>query len=129
MAQPGYWVDETDWQAGRVGLTVRWTSGASGAVSTVTKKAGFGATPVTRTGVGSFTLSLAEVYADHEPSIDEIVQASYSASGACYVVVTGYNLAAKTVTVKTVTAAGAAVDPTTNDVVTVRLVMQTYTNV
>lgn len=131
MAQPGPYstADRTSYVASGVDVVFRWTSGATGAVASVDRKGDNAATPVARTAAGSFTLALAQVYFDHEPMLEEIVQASYSANGAVYVVPIAYNLASKTVTVKTVNAAGAATDPTTGDVVQVTLRLQLYKNV
>ena len=130
MAQPGPYstADQTSYVQSAVFVPFRWTSGATGTVASVDRKGDLAATPVTRTAAGSFTLALAQVYFDHEPLVEEIVQAAYSNTGACYVVPIAYNLASKTVTVKTVNAAGTVTDPTTGDVISITLKLNLYKN-
>ncbi len=131
MAQAGPYIDIGSHQAGRNFIDLRWTSGASGAVASVdaTKKYGFDSTtPVAHGATGVYTLTTSGQWADYIGCTVDIIQASYSASGACKGRVTAYSLANKTVTILITTAAGAAVEPTTGDVITVTLTMQQYLN-
>lgn len=116
-------------------MWLRWTSGATGAVTTIdpTKRYGFakvGASvaPVVRTGTGLFTLNLEGQWNDLLDVEADIQQASDSAAGACGIRRLAFSLSAKTVNIKTVNAAGAATDPTTGDIITVRLEMQANQN-
>jgi hypothetical protein len=122
-------------QAGWDTMWLRWTSGITGAVATIdpTKRYGYAkvggaVAPAVRTGVGTFTLNLADQWNDFLNLDYNIIQAAYSAAGACQVQVTGFNLAAKTVSILVTNAAGAAVDPTTGDKVIIGLSMQAFQN-
>lgn len=131
MAHPLPYNDVGSSQSGRSFLTLRWTSGASGAVASVdqTKKYGFDeTTPTAHGATGVYTVKTAEAFADFIKADVPIKQASYSKTGACFGRVTAYNLASKTITLLIVDAAGDATDPTTSDVITVDLQMQTYLN-
>lgn len=117
-------------------MWLRWTSGATGAVTTIdpTKRFGFakiGASvqPAVLGATGVYVLNLAGVWNDILDVVGDIQQATYSASGACFVKRTAFSLAAKTVTILITNAAGAAVAPTTGDIITIRLEMQAYQNV
>jgi hypothetical protein len=74
-----------------------------------------------------YVLTLAGLPADVIDVTGTVRQASYSSSGACFVKWTGVSLTAGTVTLLVVTAAGAAVEPTTSDVITITVKTQTYT--
>jgi hypothetical protein len=123
-------------EAGWNTMWLRWTSGASGAVASIdsTKRYGFAVpgaavAPVVHGATGVYVLNLADVWNDLLDVSGDIMQASYSASGACEVVRTAFSLSAKTVTILVTTAAGAAVEPTTGDILTVKIELQAYQNV
>jgi hypothetical protein len=131
MAHPLPYTDIGSSQGGRSFLTLRWTSAVSGGVGAVdaNKKFGFDATTPTAHGAtGVYTVKTEEQFADFIKADVQIKQASYSKTGACFGKVTAYNLASKTITLLVVDAAGDATDPTTSDVITVDLQMQTYLN-
>lgn len=112
-------------------LTLLWTSAATGAVPTSYPSGYTRATdelkiPV-RTGTGAFTLTLANQWAGKMFGIiPYLLQATYSASGACVMQIVEDNSNTTTPEVKIIitNAAGAAVDPTTSDVVGVTLITQ-----
>ena len=131
MAHPLPYSDVGSSQGGRSFLTLRWTSGASGAVGAIDANKKFGFDPTTPTAHGStgvYTVKTDEAFADFITATVQIKQASYSKTGACFGKVTAYSLASKTVTLLIVDAAGDATDPTTSDVITVDLALQTYLN-
>ncbi len=137
MAIKGSWGgdDIRSFQAGWNNLWLRWTSGATGAVTTIdpTKRYGYAkigaaVAPVVHGATGVFVLNLETQWNDFLNLDYNIIQASYSAAGACQIQVTGFNLAAKTVTILVTNAAGAAVDPTTGDKLIIMLSMQAYQN-
>lgn len=112
-------------------LTLLWTSAATGAVPTSYPSGYTRATdelkiPV-RTGAGAYTLSLTSQWAGKIFGIiPYLLQATYSASGACVIQLVEDNSNATTPEVKILitNAAGAAVDPTTSDVVGITLITQ-----
>lgn len=135
--QRGAWGGDNirSFQAGWDNMWLRWTSGASGAVTTIdkTKRYGFApinaaVQPVVHGATGVFTLNLADVWNDFLNLDYNIIQATYSAAGACQIQVTAFNLAAKTVTILVTNAAGAATDPTTNDKIIIVLSLQAFQN-
>lgn len=112
----GFYPDRTA-NIGRVkDLFVRWTSGSSGAVSTVKN---FGEiVSVTQTGTGAYTIQFSQAYALSVNLTGCITQASYNAStGACrfHKVVDANEAANGTLKIVTTNEAGTATDPTTGD--------------
>jgi len=132
MPRPAPYVNTTSQESSPNKFYVQWTSGSSGAVGTVSRSVGMAATPVTHGSTGVYTLSLAEPWAAGLLRFGySIKQASYSSSGACHVVLTGdasTNLTTPTLTILVTTAAGAAVEPTTNDVIRVDFELQLQPN-
>jgi len=96
---------------------VRWTSGASGAVATLL--AFNEVASVTHTGTGAYTIQFTQAYNQSRNLIANVTQASYSSSGACKVrkVADASEAANGTLKIVTLTEAGAAVEPTTGDVI------------
>jgi hypothetical protein len=125
---PGFYVDLSSYQAGRCFIDLIYTSGASGAVPSPLGNFAFGITSVTRTGTGLFTI----VFDGQASALLNYTlnnhQATYSASGACFVQVTGVTLSTRTITIQTVTAAGAAVDPASGDILHMTFQFQLYGN-
>ncbi len=106
-------------------LTIQWTSAASGAVPTSYPSGYIRATdefliPV-RTGTGAYTLTLTSQWALRSFGIiPYLVQASYSASGACAMQLVedkSNDVTTQEIKILITNAAGAAVDPTTSDVI------------
>lgn len=133
MGRGGYFSDQTAFDSGLVTLNLEWTSGATGAVPALNSAnfphSGVGeVVSVVRGGVGVFTITLTQAWFDLIRFVGWTIQAAYSAAGACNVRVTANNTGAATATlVLLVTnAAGAAVDPTTNDVMYVNLQLQSH---
>lgn len=113
-------------------LTLLWTSAASGAVPTSYPSGYTRATdemklPV-RTGTGAYTLPLASQWAGKLFGfIPYLLQATYSASGACVMQLIedkSNDVTTQEVKILITNAAGAAVDPTTSDVVGITLITQ-----
>lgn len=135
MARSGFFSDDSANESGQVELYLQWTSGAAGAITTINRQAGFGlVSPATAsvvvTGTGLFTVQFAEPWS--LPYLDfaySIKQAAYAAAGACVVQVLTDNLMATTgvMTIEITNAAGAAVAPTTNDIIRLHFTMQTHT--
>lgn len=129
---PGLYPDFSSMQQGTVLIPVQWTSGATGAVpalSAFTYSAGVKS--VTRNSAGDFTIVFKGGAAAGFIGMDEnIVQASYSNTGACYAIIKVNSLKTKgtfSVEIMTVNAAGAATDPTTGDVIALLFTLQ-YVN-
>lgn len=103
---------------------IQFTFGTSGAAPTaLTHGNSFCriATPVVKpAGTGLYDIFLAEPWAEfYDIGYPNIVQASYSASGACYgaLVTESATVAAASFRIQLRTAAGAAVDAATGDVI------------
>lgn len=131
----GFFSDDTANESGQVELYLQWTSGATGAIATINRQSGFGlVSPATasivRTGVGLFTVQFSQAWAQRYLDFsDNIQQAAYSSAGACTVIILTDNLVATTgvMTIEITNAAGAAVDPTTGDFISLHWTMQTHT--
>lgn len=113
-------------------LTLLWTSAASGAVPTAypgsyTRASDEFTIPV-RTGTGAYTLGLTTAWAGKLFGfIPYLLQATYSASGACQIQLIedhSDNVTTPEVKILITNAAGAAVDPTTSDVIGITLLTQ-----
>lgn len=129
MSRPGYFSDVTNFESGKVGIDLEWTSGASGAVPALTafSHGGVGqVTSVAKGATGVLTITMTDKWDDLLQFNGWVIQAAYSSAGACNVRVTANNTsaAAKTLVLLVTNAAGAAVDPTTNDTIYINLVMQ-----
>lgn len=132
MPQIPAYPDFYTFESSPVNLYLHWTSGSSGAVGTVSRKNGFKATPVVHGSTGVYTISLAEPWAAGMLEFKgRVRQATYSSSGACQVQLTAdavTNLTTPTITILVTNAAGAAVDPTTNDFIAIKLELQLQPN-
>lgn len=134
-ARAGYFMDDSANESGCVQLYLQWTSGVTGAVTTINRQSGFGlvspaTASVVRTGVGLFTVQFSQAWALKYLSVSPLIQqTTYSAAGACEVQILTDSLVATTgvMTIEITNAAGAAVDPTTGDVITLAFTMQTHT--
>jgi hypothetical protein len=126
---PGIYRDLTSSTAGRKLMRVSWTSAASGALTNgITEKNELDPTaPVAHGSTGVYTVKLRERPVNAVLLGDEIMQASYSKSGACKVRVTGKDMAARTVTLLVVDGDGDAVDPASGDVLTLTFDVQIST--
>lgn len=98
-------------------LHTKWISGSSGAIGTLKTYAEIAS--VTHTGTGAYTIQYTQSYNQSQGIRGDVAQASYNASGACFVKhISDANEAANgTLKVLVVDAAGAAVEPTTGDVI------------
>jgi hypothetical protein len=127
--QAGYWTDISSFQPGRTHIDVVAVLGTSGAApTTLTKGAGV-ASFTGPTGTGVYTLTLSQVYAAGLLAFPRMgtLQASYSTSGACDIILTSNAIATTGVlTFTTVTAAGAAVTPATGDTLYISLCVGAY---
>jgi hypothetical protein len=112
---PGYYADRTANVGYVKDVFVKWTSGASGAVAS---SLGFAeVVSITHGATGVFVIQFSQGWNDSRNFTGNVMQASYSATGACTVRKTAQDSTAGTLTVLVVTAAGAAVEPTTGDVI------------
>lgn len=113
--------DSSDFQRGVVNIDLDLTLGTSGATSGVVPKYGDGISSIVLSGTGVYTVNFQDGYVDCLNIIHNVIQASYSASGAVYLTwTTDYTYAAGPPSVASVvltarTAAGAAVTPATGD--------------
>lgn len=99
-----------------------FTSGASGAVPTTLTRSN-GITSVVRNSTGNYTVTFDDSWVALVDFSGFVNQASYSASGAVHVRIKADALATvatHTVTIETVTAAGAVVDMASGDKLNVR---------
>ena len=121
----GYYMDRSAEIGAVKDLFVKFTSGASGAVPAALGILG-GITSVTRTGTGAYTVQFNQSYYQVVQFCGNVAQATYSSSGACDVrQISDANEAANgTVKFLTVTAAGAAVDMSSGDVLHMTLTVQ-----
>lgn len=136
-ARAGWFMDDSANESGQVELFLQWASLVTGGIpTTLTRASGFGTiapatAAIVRTGVGLFTVQFERAWA--LPYLDfnngQIKQATYSAAGACSVVIVSDALVATTgvITIQINNAAGAAVDPTTGDIIRLHWTMQTHT--
>lgn len=131
MGSPAYYSDATCNESGMVRFNLEWASLAAGAVPALSSFAHMAAgyvASVVHGATGVYTITLNDQWTDLIQFVGWTIQAAYSAAGACNVRVTANNTgaAAKTLVLLVTNAAGAAVDPTTNDTLYVNLTMQTY---
>jgi hypothetical protein len=113
--------DGSDFQFGVVNVDLDITLGTNGATSGVTPTRGDGILSIVLSGTGVYTVTFQDGYVDCLSIVANVIQASYSASGAVYMTwTTDYAYAAgppatATVVLTARTAAGAAVTPATGD--------------
>lgn len=136
-ARAGYFSDDTANESGQVELYLQYVSLVTGGIpTTLARSSGFGlVTPVTaaivRTGVGLFTVQFSQAWALKYLDFNFYCQqATYAAAGACEAQILTDNLVATTgvMTIEITNAAGAAVDPTTGDTITLHFTMQSQTS-
>lgn len=123
-----YGQDRTSYQTGEVDVHMAFTCTTDGAVPTaasaITADAGISCV---LSGTGVYTFTTTQRYARFLGcKIRDVMQASYSASGACELKITAFDLSAGTVTLTAVTAAGAAVTPAIGDKIFVCLAFSIY---
>lgn len=106
-------------------LYVKFVSGANGAVPAALSILGE-IISVTRTGTGAYTVQFSQSYYQAIEFAGTVTQASFSTSGACFIqqVADANEAANGTVKFQCYTQAGAAVDPTTGDIVKVHFTVQ-----
>lgn len=129
MGRPGYFSDQTAFESGKVGIDLEWVSLVSGGVPALTafSHKGMGQiVSVVHGATGVYTITFTDQWFDLLEFVGWVIQAAYSAAGACNVRVTANNTgaAAKTLVLLVTNAAGAAVDPTTNDALYINVKMQ-----
>jgi hypothetical protein len=113
--------DASDFQYGIVNIDLDVTLGTNGATTGATINYGDGILSIVLSGTGVYTVTFQDGYIECLNIIENIIQASYSASGAVYFTWTteyAYSAgppAAATVVLTARTAAGAAVTPATGD--------------
>lgn len=109
--------DGQDALSGVVNLDLDITLGTSGASSGVTPLIGKGILSVSDNGSGVFTITFQDGYVECLNVIENVIQASYSATGAVYMTWTTDAADANPckVVLTARTAAGAAVQPATGD--------------
>jgi hypothetical protein len=122
-------MDQSSQASGLVDIPVKFTAGASGAVPALSAFAQHnGVAAVTKpSGTGIYKITLEDAYLARVGFIRDVKQASYSSSGACHIQITADTTSDPTdpsVTLLVTTAAGAAVNLASGDVVTITLVMQ-----
>jgi hypothetical protein len=106
-------------------LTMLWTSGATGALPSYPSgftRATDEITAITRTGTGAMTIALGSPWAGpmFGNPIPYLLQATYSAAGACDIMLIedhSNNVTTPEIKILFVNAAGAAVDPSNGDIV------------
>lgn len=109
--------DTSAFQTRVVWIDLDMTLGTNGATSGVVPKTSDGILSVVLSGTGVYTVTFQDGYVNCLNVVENIIQASYSASGAVYFTWTSDNSATTTPTVVLTarTAAGAAVTPATGD--------------
>ncbi len=127
MARPGYFPDYSSFESGVVPIYLQWTSGSSGAVpTTLTRKSQV--TSVVHGATGVYVVTFDESWGEGELVMSHSIrQASYSKTGACKVIETANAIATagtKTITLLVVDGDGDAVEPTTNDVISIKWELQ-----
>lgn len=112
--KPGFYSDYNNQYGGKSELPFKVVFGSSGAVASTPLSRGI--TSVVHGATGVYTITLNEKAVRLFSWDLPIKQATYSASGACQAQVTAEDVnGAKTITILTTNAAGAAVEPTTGD--------------
>jgi hypothetical protein len=109
--------DGADFQRSTVNIDLDIVLGTDGATSGVIPKAGLGILSIVSGGSGVYTVTFQNGYVDCLNIIENVIQATYSASGAVYMTWTtdSSNGATPSVVLTARTAAGAAVQPATGD--------------
>lgn len=109
--------DTSSFQTRVVWVDLDIVLGTSGATSGVVPKFSDGILSIVLGGTGVYTVTFQDGYVDCLNVVANVIQASYSASGACKMTWTSDNSATTTPTVvlTAMTAAGAAVTPATGD--------------
>ena len=125
---PGFYVDESYYQAGRTVIDLVYTSGATGAIPSPLGAVNYGVTSVTRTGTGALTIVFDGQWFGLLNYSLPVHQASYSKSGACHGEIAGVTASTRTILVQLVDAAGDATDSTTGDIVHMTFEFQRYGN-
>lgn len=115
---------------GRSFIDLEWTSLAAGAVpalSTFGHSLGI-ASLVKLGGTGAYRVTFADSWTDLMKFTGWIIQAAYSAAGACHARITANNSGPinKTIDILITNAAGAAVDPVVGDIVYFDFEMQSF---
>jgi hypothetical protein len=133
MGRPGYFMDESAFESGKVGVDLEYTSLVTGGVPALFTSgfphSGMGqVASVARTPTGIITVTFTDQWADLLDFSGWVIQAAYSAAGACGIRVTANNtgLTAKTLVLLVTNAAGAPVDTTTGDVVYLNIKLQSH---
>jgi len=133
MGRAGYFGDDTANESGQVELYLQYTSLVTGGIpTTLSRSSGFGlgaVAAIARTGVGLFTIQFDQIWTLKYLDFNGVFQqAAYSAAGACEVQILTDTVATNgQMTIEVTNAAGAAVDPTTNDIITYHWTMQSHT--
>jgi hypothetical protein len=128
MALTGYYGKGSTYSVDEVDVYLKMTLGSSGAVPSDLGTSGVsaGVTAVSSAGSGVYNITLAGPYAEFIDFGQSIIQASYSASGACAAFVTAYSGSAGTIQITTRTAAGAAVQPASGDIIRLKFTFQRF---
>lgn len=138
--KPGYYSDQQAYASGRNSVNLKWVSQAAGVLPAVGfpgtiaggwLQAGGGAVnAVAFTATGIYTVTLNDSWADLIGFDFFIKQAAaFSAAGACAVFVTADNTAVdgtRTLVLLVTNAAGAAVNPAVNDVISLEITLQSF---
>lgn len=111
--------DGADFQRSTVNIDLDVTLGTGGA-ATLASGAVYnhseGILSIVLSGTGVYTVTFQDGYVDCLNIIQNVIQASYSATGACGLTwTTAYSASASTVVLTAMTAAGAAVTPASGD--------------
>ena len=109
--------DGSDFQYGVVNVDLDVTLGTNGATTGATTNFGEGVLSIVLSGTGVYTVTFQDGYIVCLNVIQNVIQASYSSSGACYLTWTSgeANGTTPTVVLTAMTAAGAAVTAATGD--------------
>lgn len=109
--------DGADFQRWTVNVDLDVTLGTSGATTGATINVGDGVLSIVNSGTGVYTVTFQDPYWECLNVIENVIQASYSATGAVYMTWTSdsSNTTTPTVVLNARTAAGAAVQPATGD--------------
>jgi hypothetical protein len=127
--QPGSNHDEAFYEPGWNFMCLQFTSGASGAVPSGTRAAGFDSTPVVRDNAGLYTATLADKWTKFRGAKGSISLATgtYAADVAVNVEVFEVDLDAKTIKFATTRKdTGVAMDMASGDILTLGIEVGTY---
>ena len=129
--KPAYYSDVYSNTPGRNTIDIQYTCGTSGAVPTfpsgLTKAVADIILVIVLLGTGVLTITFRDAWERLVNVNGQILQASYSASGACGIKITTNNVetaGTQTLILTFVTAAGAAVNPASGDVVYLTITLQ-----